>query len=253
MTSISGILISGKKITTLSGHNSSVIFCTFSPDGRFIVSVSSGDEITKSVFWVLKIWEASTGKEIATFPGKTIATAFEVSKCGKKITIGDAVGRLYFLKLEGFTLGPAIVTAVRLWSYGKNGGPGSLSTTSTTDCPYCGDRFKVPEQILNSISSNMYEKNFSDPALIYNCPKCAKTLRFNPFLVHTPQNPSHRQTLMKFLQEKGISLTEASTTYSAHLRNHLLRRLFWCKRIIPNILMPFLRRLSYVIKNWNSM
>ena len=65
-------------MTTLSGHTSSVLSATYSPDGRKIASSSWNKQI--------KVWNAETGVELATITGhKGVVTQVRFTHDGRHI------------------------------------------------------------------------------------------------------------------------------------------------------------------------
>jgi WD40 repeat protein len=162
-----------------------------SPDGKMIVSGSDDN--------TLKLWDTETGKEIATLAGHI----GEVNTCafspdGSVIACGDELGNFYLYKLKGFDIGSPIITACKLWLFCIYNNQGSYDDKLTTDCPYCGTRFTVYANIIDTICSiNLYchivpddspclklpGESWDEPRLLSECPKCGGKLKFNPFVV----------------------------------------------------------------------
>ncbi|MBN4001409.1 WD40 repeat domain-containing protein [Nostoc sp. LPT] len=128
-------LLKIKEISTLTGHNSSVLAVVIAPDGKTAVSASydntlkqwdleTGKEISTltghnsyvsavaiapdgktavsgSDDNTLKRWDLQTGKEISTFIGDSPIICCAVSLDGLTIIAGESSGRVHFLRLEG--------------------------------------------------------------------------------------------------------------------------------------------------------
>lgn len=83
----------GKQVHTMTGHSSRVYTVAISSDAKYVVS-SSGDN-------TIKIWELATGQEIITFTGEGSMRCCAITPDNATIIAGDALGKLYFLHLEG--------------------------------------------------------------------------------------------------------------------------------------------------------
>jgi len=147
---------SGAELATLEGHRSAVQACSFSPDGARIVSASYDHTV--------KVWDAESGEEVGTFYAGGRAYALAVSGEGRRLAAGDGTGVLYRLRLEGFEMGPPILTGVRLWLFDHHDWDDKL----TAMCPFHGGRFEVTEMMLGEEVP---------------CPECGETLKLNPFVV----------------------------------------------------------------------
>jgi WD40 repeat protein len=82
-------LESGRAIKTLQGHSDYVYGVAFTGDGRRAVSASHDN--------TLKVWDSETGQCIATFACDGFARCCAI--VGNLIVVGDAAGRVYFLRL----------------------------------------------------------------------------------------------------------------------------------------------------------
>lgn len=78
------------KVNTLKGHNSPIWSVKFSPDGRWLVSSSGERFMSKNGDYMVKLWNASTGREIHSFQGHegAISTVF-FSQDGQTIASGS--------------------------------------------------------------------------------------------------------------------------------------------------------------------
>ena len=87
----------GQEIRTFSGYSKSVKSAAFSPDGRFIVSCAGELNIFSHLFDespgdnTIKLWDASTGREIKTFSGhQDRVNTVVFSSDGKQIISGSS-------------------------------------------------------------------------------------------------------------------------------------------------------------------
>jgi WD40 repeat protein len=87
----------GEELSTLRGHADAVRAVAVSADGRR--AVSSSDDLT------VKVWDLERGEALATFTADSWIRACAVAPDGVTIVAGDESGCVYFLRLEGITLG----------------------------------------------------------------------------------------------------------------------------------------------------
>jgi WD40 repeat protein len=166
-------------------HTGGVIYCTFSLDGRRIVSGSKDAS--------LKIWDAETKEELATFFTDFGLNRVVIDPTGQGIAISD-YRTLYILRIMGMDSRPPLVTPVRLYLHTTQ----AWNSHLTTKCAWCGKYFPVTHEILKIIKGFAREANLSpdqspclklpdeaweDPQLLSECPQCHKPLKFNPFVV----------------------------------------------------------------------
>jgi WD40 repeat protein/serine/threonine protein kinase len=76
-------VVSGRAIATLQGHQGLVSDAVFSPDQKWLLSAGGGD-------LAVKLWDASTGKEIHHFKARGSGLAF--SPDNKSIAVTDMMG-----------------------------------------------------------------------------------------------------------------------------------------------------------------
>jgi hypothetical protein len=112
---------------------------------------------------MVKVWDAESGEEVGTFYAGNLVPAVAVSAEGRRVAAGDTRGVLYRLRLEGFELGPPILTGVRLWLFDHHEWDEKL----TAVCPFHGGRLEVMEMMLREEVP---------------CPECGGTLKLNPFV-----------------------------------------------------------------------
>jgi WD40 repeat protein len=83
-------LATGEQRRTLKGHSNSVKAVAVTADGKQAISADN----------TLKLWNLETGEVIAHFTGESPISCCAVASDGVTIVAGDALGRMYFLRLE---------------------------------------------------------------------------------------------------------------------------------------------------------
>jgi WD40 repeat protein len=86
-------LATGEEERTLTGHGDIVDAGAMSRDGQRLVSSSST---------TLKVWNLATGEEIASFTADAALLCCAIAPDGVMVVAGDDLGRVHFLRLEGF-------------------------------------------------------------------------------------------------------------------------------------------------------
>ena len=91
-----------------------------------------------------------------------------------------------------------VVTAIRIWLYGKAGENGHWEDSIKAKCLWCCEHFPVTEEILHIIFAISSDADLSadqspclqlpavawdEPQLLSECPICHKPLKFIPFVV----------------------------------------------------------------------
>ncbi|MBW4561527.1 MAG: hypothetical protein KME32_10310 [Mojavia pulchra JT2-VF2] len=85
-------LDTGEELRTLKGHRYCVNAVVLTPDSKYIIS-ASGDR-------TLKVWNWETGELITSFIGESVIYCCAIAPDGVKVVAGDALGRVYFLRLQ---------------------------------------------------------------------------------------------------------------------------------------------------------
>ncbi|MBI3249483.1 MAG: hypothetical protein HYZ50_23525 [Deltaproteobacteria bacterium] len=84
-------------VTLLRDHlaraSDAVSAVTVTPDGRHVISGSDDD--------TLKVWELSSGRELATFTAEHSILCCAVAPDGRTVVAGASSGQVHFLRLEG--------------------------------------------------------------------------------------------------------------------------------------------------------
>ena len=99
-------LESGAELHSLAGHSGGVSAVAVSADGRRAVSGSYDHTV--------KVWDLESGEAIAGFHAEGAVGGCAMSPDGLTVVVGDASGRVHFLRLEGVeptTAGSASVVA----------------------------------------------------------------------------------------------------------------------------------------------
>ena len=81
-----------QEVFTIGGHTDWVSAVTVTPDGKQIISASDDN--------TLKVWNLETRQLIADFTGESSWECCAVAADGVQIIVGEASGRVHFLKLE---------------------------------------------------------------------------------------------------------------------------------------------------------
>ena len=86
-------IISGEELQTLKGHVGLIWAVAFMSNGRLAISASHDK--------TLKVWDIKTGGILTSFSGDDSLHACTVLPDGVTIIVGDATGRVHFLRLKG--------------------------------------------------------------------------------------------------------------------------------------------------------
>jgi hypothetical protein len=181
-------LATGQGLRTLAGHTGGVQSVSLTPDGRTVVSGSDDGTV--------RVWDLATGQNIAIFHAVGNVTAVSKLTIGGQLGLGTADGHVVFLTLHGFTFGPPIVTAVRLWLSSARHEDCRWDDYLTALCEHCGQRFAPTPSVLDAacgITAHLTPDQspclalppeaWDEPRLLSACPHCHKPVKFNPFIV----------------------------------------------------------------------
>jgi len=207
-------LSAGSCLRTLEGHNKEIIGVCLSPEGRRAISWSADrtirlwdlisgkcfnvipfyDYVASSVCFshdgsfvitghsdkVIRIWDLKSNTCLLRYPMGRQIRAIATMPSGKLIVVCTGDNQIQSFSIEKLPqAGPAIVTAINLRS---------------VSCPYCSCEFPMPPQIASIIHTNaasllqsqrpsldLSADAFDNDRLLFKCPSCGETLRFNPF------------------------------------------------------------------------
>ncbi len=183
-------ITSGKCLKTLKGHTDSVKIAVITPDGR--IAVSGSDDRTFRVWDIargtclhifescslflkavmlmpdgqtvvtgsenktLHFWDISNGQCLSTFPlSSSVNCVSFVRNC---LIVNEESGKVNFIELKNFDLGPYILTA---WHDLKD-------NTRAFGCTHCRKWSEIPTSALDTEIP---------------CPKCGKRVKLNPFVI----------------------------------------------------------------------
>ena len=217
----------GEHLGTLLGHSQAIIHCGYSPDGQAILSISRDDTLRiwsaqtfaqiasiPGYVWSdrcsfspdgqtvlahthegsLMIFSARTGSLRAVFGGPSFDASAGFDPTGHAVAVGNLQGGVSVLHLEGFNVGPPVVTPVHLFWHDTQ----DWEVTPSVQCPWCGHRGVPSGYVLDVIADitrtaglasddapcvHLPEEAWDEPRLVSECLHCRKPLRFNPFIV----------------------------------------------------------------------
>jgi len=188
-------LKTGKLVRKLSGYAGFNKTISITPDGKMVVLIHGAYEGNGNNGLIL--WELETGEIVARFAGSFSVETSALFPKGiivcQRLDISRHGGTaILHASQEMLLSGPAIVTTRYIWDFEKH-----LAIGPSADCPVCGNRFYVSNNIVDSIKSILQNSHidacdspclclpseaWEDPGLLGNCPKCGAELKFNPFI-----------------------------------------------------------------------
>jgi len=183
-------LETGRYLSTLEGHSSWVYSVSVTPDGRGVVSGSQDH--------TLRVWDLGTGQCVGVHYAGVPISSVAVSGGEPRVVYGTSGGVVDTMLFANLSVGPPVLTAVRIRVFDTGEVYGRWDDTITSVCAWCGDRMPVPNPVLDIIGGITRAANLSDaqspclelpreawdePKLLSECPKCSGKLKFNPFVV----------------------------------------------------------------------
>ncbi len=205
-------LSSNQRAHGLVGHAGRVWSLRITPDGRLAVSGSPDG--------TLRVWNVITGECLAIYQAGGAAFISSAIQPDGGFLCAIRGGETQYLTLRSITVGPPLVTAVRLFRIftdllvryqssryqPKLSLTGLFDTQITARCPWCRRRSGVPATIFHTIDGItraarlapdespcrvLPPEAWDEKRLVSECPLCHRTIKFNPFLVdgrnHWPQ------------------------------------------------------------------
>jgi len=154
----------GKNQHTLDGHRAQINYIAITPDGRLAVSASMDN--------TLKAWDMQRGECVASYYAEIMMGYSPVFRADPfSMIVGDASGRMHFLRMQNFTLEDPVVTA---WSEAPSRWKFWQTPPLAYGCPYCRAWAEVTKPLLGAQT---------------RCPKCGKFVRLNPFTIEGDWRP----------------------------------------------------------------
>jgi len=181
---------SGECLNRLEGRAGRIKSLTVTPDCRYLLSGSEDGN--------LRVWDLGTGECVGIYHAGAGITTFSDVSSAAAFGCGTNDGEVMTLAMRNVSMGPMVVTPVRMWLYGSRGASGSWADQLSAACQWCGSRFPVSAKILEVIDGihhsageqpggsaclDLPEDCWNEKLLLWECPRCRRPLRFNPFLV----------------------------------------------------------------------
>jgi hypothetical protein len=144
------------------------------------------------------VWDLESGEcitDIQDIGEPTVVSKF--TKSGDFIYAAET-NAVIPLRFHNLPMGCPVVTANRIWLYGKGGENGQWEDAIKAKCSWCGERTPVTNEILDVIFTisrdadlsphqspclELPEEAWDEPRLLSECPFCHQPLKFNPFVV----------------------------------------------------------------------
>jgi WD40 repeat protein len=177
-------LETGGNLKRLLNHTRDVLAVAVTPDGKTV--------ITGSTDRTMRVWDLETSEIISVSKEDASVKCLTITIDGSFVS-GYINGDVFYSHLVNLPVEFPLITARRIWLYGRNGDMGFWDDNIEADCQWCGNRFKVADDIINTIKKieKKYKKSngwiadeaWEDPRLISECPECHKEFKFNPFIV----------------------------------------------------------------------
>ncbi|EKQ55823.1 MAG: WD40 repeat-containing protein, partial [Methanobacterium sp. Maddingley MBC34] len=186
-------LETGKKFHTLKGHTDIVYAVVVTPDGK--KAVTGSDDKT------IRLWDIETGDLISFYKEKSEIYCLAM-KDDENFVFGSGSGDVVLSHLINISKSFPLITSKKMWVYGENdnyttmwfsGDSGYWDENITADCPCCGERFKVSDEIIDMIRETekqykmpngwISDEAWNDTRLISECRECNQKIKFNPFIV----------------------------------------------------------------------
>lgn len=180
---------SGECLDRFEGCAGKTESLSVTPDCRYLIS-GSGDN-------TVRVWDLETGEPAGIYhAGAGITTLSDVSSVAA-FGCGTGDGEVITLAMKNISMGPMVVTPVKMWLYGDGASSGRWDDHLTAACKWCGARFPVSSEILDVIEAirrsagagpggslcfSLPEDAWNEQLLLSECPRCNGALRFNPFV-----------------------------------------------------------------------
>lgn len=180
----------GECIRILDEHRDQIWGVCITADGKLAISISFKKKA--------RVWDLKNGECIAGIQdiGK-LTVVSKITKSGDFVCAGES-NAVIPLRFRNLPMGRPVVTAIRIWLYGKGGENGHWEDSIKAKCLWCGERAPVTDEILDVIFTilryadlsadqspclELPEEAWDGPRLLAKCPHCQRPLKFNPFVV----------------------------------------------------------------------
>jgi len=180
----------GSCLRTLVDHTDSITGIRITTDGGMVVSGSLDQ--------TLRLWDLKSGENVALYcAGISISAMSEITD-DASFVYGTKAGEVVLITLHNFSMGLPSATPTRFWHHGHGKNNGCWEDKIEVVCPCCRQRFQVSNEKLQTIRTIVCDaaldsgkspcldlpiEAFDDPHLVSQCPKCHRSLKFNPFIV----------------------------------------------------------------------
>jgi WD40 repeat protein len=181
---------SGERLNRFEGCAGTIEGLTVTPDCRYLIS-GSGD-------CIVRVWDLGSGECAGIYHAGAAITSISAVSSVAAFGCGTSDGEVMTLAMKNLSLGPMVVTPVRMWLYGRGGASGRWADQLSAACKWCGSRFPVSRKILDVIDAiqrsagqkpgrsgclDLPQDAWTDRLLLSECAGCRRPLRYNPFLV----------------------------------------------------------------------
>ena len=180
---------SGECLNRFEGCTRRIQSFTVTPDCRYLISGSEDSTI--------RVWDLERGEPAGIYHAGAGITALSEVSSAAAFGCGTDDGEVITLAMKNLSLGPMVVTPVRMWLYGDGTASGRWDDHLTAACQWCRGRFPVSRKILDVIEEirrsagacpggsaclGLPEDAWNEKVLLSECPSCRQPLKFNPFL-----------------------------------------------------------------------
>jgi hypothetical protein len=210
--------LTGELIETISADEVGVEACSYSADGRLVLSWNSSGILNfaapRDYAASIKVWQTDDPAELATLFVPTSISTLDIAPGSCSIVCGDSHGRVLAIRALGIECAGPAVTLVYLFPFDT----GEWDDSPTARCEWCGQRLTPSQAVIAAIremnerssprvderkargplarlirhrknkapratSAGASAEALHDPRLLTECPLCHRPLRFNPFIV----------------------------------------------------------------------
>ena len=180
----------------LKGHTAVIATVRVTLDGRMVVSRAEATSFSSD--HTMRVWDIASGKCQAIYQPTDRVSALSQARPDGQFACGTERGEVVRLVLHNASLLPPIVTPLRIRMYGKGRRGSRWDDAIRAACPWCGQRFLVPDHVVDvtmgiardaqlsldhSPCLALPDEAWDEPRLLSECAICHEPVRFNPFVV----------------------------------------------------------------------